>query len=162
MLFFPTGYFCFFCLSIALSLGDHNTICAYNFYTRMSNGDIKYKVAKEEGISYSENNMIKMNTAPNSTEQIVIGIGERLVNEISEKTGIAAEFINFGNDDNLFTVWYIISVDGLSELPELILGGTPFDSIIRTEHYIILAILIGLFIAILLIIYFYLKRKKKR
>ena len=103
---------------IYLALDEQHTIIAYSFYTKSVEGRMQYRLAHDQSLPYVDNCMIKMNTAPGSTEEFVFGVGESLANECSEKTGIEAEFIHFGNDENRYTIWYIISADGLDELPD--------------------------------------------
>lgn len=145
---------------VYIGLFDYNTISAYNFHTKTVNGDMLYKVAKKMGLSYVENCMVKINTAPRSTEQIVFGIGEALANECAKKTGINAKFITFENDENRYTIWYIISADGLDELPALQLNNGVWESFPSARNYIAIIICAGLIIAIAIVVYWKKRRRK--
>ena len=114
------GIVCF-CLSNSNKVGGNDKIYAYTFKTRIKNREIFYKVYHTHELDYTENKiieMIKMNTSSGSTEQIVYGINAELARECSERTGIDAEFVHFGNDENEYTFWYIISISGLDDLPQ--------------------------------------------
>ena len=150
---------------IYIALCDNNAVGAYNFHTKFVNGDVLYKVANEVTIPYEENSMAKMNTAPGSTEQIAFGIGETLSKTCGKKTGLNAEFIHFGNDENQYTIWHIISVDGLDELPalqinDMVWSNMVWESGLSADHYIALAVLLVLIA--LLIVVIYLKKRNRR
>ena len=148
--------------TVYIALCDNNSIGAYSFRTKTVNGELLYKVAEEESLSYQENYMVKINTAPHSTEQLAFGIGEALAKECSEKTGLKAEFIQFGNAGKLYTVWYIISADGLDELPDLQRGYSVFEHYPPKESYIALIILFGAIIIVVVAIRRSSKPSKKK
>ncbi len=144
---------------VHISLCDYNTISAYSFHIKTANGNTLYKVAKETGLSYVENSMVKMNTSPSSTEQIVFGIGEALANDCVEKTGINTEFVHFKDAESQYAVWYIISASGLDELPALQLNNGVWEHFPSAHNYIALLIPVGLIIIVAVSIYW--KKKKK-
>lgn len=100
-----------------------------------------------------------MNTAPSSTEQIVFGIGETLANSCAEKTGSNAEFVHFKNAENQYAIWYIISENGLDQLPALQLNNGVWEKFSSAQNYIALLISVGLIIIVVASIY--LKKKAK-
>ena len=99
-------------------LADTRAIGLYNFHTKVTDGNTLYRLADEDVLLHREYYMIKMDTAPNSTEQVVFGVGESFAAEISEKAGIDAVFIPFEHGGNQYPAWFIISADGLDILPD--------------------------------------------
>ena len=141
---------------VYIALSDYDTIIAYSFKTKTEAGNVLYNVAKETRIKYKDNHMVKINTAPDSTEQLVFGTSKALADEYAQKTGINAEYIHFGNEENQYTIWYIISANGLDELPALQLGDGIWYELNSLQNFVPL-ILLGLVITGLIVI-----RKKKR
>jgi len=135
---------------VYIAFGDNDSILAYTFYTRIMNGNVTYKLARGVTLkAYLDNNAIKMDTTPGSTEQIVLVIGQALANEYAKKTGIHAEYIPFEHDGNQYAIWYIISANGLEELPDLQLSAdgvssAVFEKSLTTDNYIALAALLGI------------------
>jgi len=102
--------------------GNRIVFSMSSFYTQIVDGSTLYRFADERTLINEESFMVKMNTVPNSTEQIMLGLGESLAVEVSEKTGIDAIFIHFEHMGEQHSVWYVISPYGLDELPDLRMG----------------------------------------
>lgn len=141
-------------------------INGYSFYTWEKNGVLRYSVAQTIGIPYIDplvgldnNYMNKMNTAPGSTEQLVFGTGEELARECAEKTGIEPEFIHYYYNGKQYVVWYIISPDGLDELPDVVSAG---KAAISKTTATIIAIFLNTAIILIPIIIILISRKKKK
>lgn len=129
--------------TVYFELGDYNTIQAYNFDTKKINNKTLYRVGDKTGIVIDEANMEKMHTAYNgSKEQIAYGIGEKLAQECTAKTGKMPTFVPFEHNGKQYVLWYIISKDGLPELPEFIMDGVAFNERVSAENIVVIVVLI--------------------
>ena len=144
---------------VYIGLDEYGSISAYCFDTRNSNGKIQYQVASEESLPYVEDCMVKMNTAPESTEQIAIGIGEASAKKYAKDTGIDVEFVTFEYADVQCGMWYIISAEGLGSLPYALLQGFEVQPPSAMDAYVIL---IGIIVIIIILIFFYKEIKKRK
>jgi len=104
---------------IYIGINDIGAMSAFNFRRRELNNRILYRVGNEVGLGFNETWVRKMNTAPNSSEEILLGIGRTSAQEFAERTRKANSFILLEFDGNQYELWYIISADGFPDLPEL-------------------------------------------
>ena len=101
----------------------YNGISVSVIHSGEQNGQTMYRVGNGTSVMISETSMMKMNTIPDSAEQIAFGIGREAAQEFVELSGIEAEFISFEHRGNQYEMWYIISIEGLAELPDFRMQG---------------------------------------
>jgi len=103
---------------VYIGIGDNNSITAFNFHIRESNGETSYRIGSEIALYIGEIWVRKINTAPGSTEQVFFGMERESAQEFAERTGKEVNFVAFMHFGTQHELWYMISSEGFPDLPE--------------------------------------------
>jgi len=106
---------------------SQQVVYALNFDIKKAGTETLYRVGDVIGISTVDDCMEKMHTVQyGSSEEILFGSGEDLMNECEGTTGQDASLITVEQNGQQKQIWYIIGTDGLPQFPDIQIRGSNF------------------------------------